>query len=580
MFKKRKNKTKEDVLTVDNKQQEDRSSIISAESSLAADENGNGESFADENDEVDGFDSQGFVDLTPAENQPKLLGPKQHCQYIGTFAVSLGTGGEGESTLTTHKERTRFVKKKLKEYRFAQKGVGVAILISTDGIKVISPDGQRVRMAHPLQRISFATCDPECRLFAYMSHNPSPLGTAIHCHVFMTKYTRQVQNLTALIGKAFQVAFTESKFPKGTELKLEPFKTGLNDEKVAQGRRWARLEAQQGHEHSQHAILARLKKKQEKSPNQSPPTPRKQATPNTAAVETSTPPSQASPLGRRRSFGKAHTPPEVRRSNIPQGNGGRNEAVQRERRTSPSDAVPDGPTDGSPVAERKLSAPPNLVQSTAAEKPQKQKFYIPPDEEKPVRRERSHTPPPSRSDNMSVAMPTKQSVVMSPLAKSASDPNLLAANNELPGGSKHETVSKRNSHEDENWYMPGIPREFVTEMLEKSEEGSFFVRDSQSRPGCYALTMRVPREANASGFGHYLIVKVKDGVMIQGFDKVLPDVTSLVEHYSQYTDGLPCKLLIAGSNVLCEDEEYMNIVPSDPDYQSLSDFTAMMAELK
>ena len=58
-------------------------------------------------------------------------------------------------------------------------------------------------------------------------------------------------------------------------------------------------------------------------------------------------------------------------------------------------------------------------------------------------------------------------------------------------------------------------REFVTEMLEKSEEGSFFVRDSQSRPGCYALTMRVPWEANPSGFGNFLIVKVKDGVMIQ-----------------------------------------------------------------
>lgn len=52
-------------------------------------------------------------------------------------------------------------------------------------------------------------------------------------------------------------------------------------------------------------------------------------------------------------------------------------------------------------------------------------------------------------------------------------------------------------------------------MLEKSEEGSFFVRDSQSRPGCYALTMRVPSEANPTGFGNFLIVKVKDGVMIQ-----------------------------------------------------------------
>lgn len=215
----------------------------------------------------------------------------------------------------------------------------------------------------------------------------------------------------------------------------------------------ARLEAQQGHEHSQHAILARLRKDQEKSPNKSSSTPTEQAAPTTATVQTSTPSSKASPLGRRRSFGKAHTPPEVRRSNIPQGSGGSNVAAQREKRTSPSDVV----TDGSPVAERKISAPAHLAQCTS-QKPPEQKFYIPPDEERSVSpavnvtRERSHTPPPSKSDKVSV--PAKQSVLMSPLAKSASDPNLLAAQ----GSNKHQSVSKRNSHEDENWYMAGIPR--------------------------------------------------------------------------------------------------------------------------
>ena len=54
------------------------------------------------------------------------------------------------------------------------------------------------------------------------------------------------------------------------------------------------------------------------------------------------------------------------------------------------------------------------------------------------------------------------------------------------------------------------------EMLEKSEEGAFFVRDSQSRPGCYALTMRIPYEINANGFGNFLIIKSDDGsVMLQ-----------------------------------------------------------------
>ena len=70
-------------------------------------------------------------------------------------------------------------------------------------------------------------------------------------------------------------------------------------------------------------------------------------------------------------------------------------------------------------------------------------------------------------------------------------------------------------------------------MLEKSEEGSFLVRDSQSRPGCYALTMRVPQEANPSGFGNFLIVKVKDGVMIQvqGFlDLSIPILCTIVYH--------------------------------------------------
>lgn len=70
MFKKRKNKTKQDILTVEDKQKENEPPNPSS----AADEN--------DRDNVDGFDSEGFVDLTPSEQQPKLLGPKQSCQVI------------------------------------------------------------------------------------------------------------------------------------------------------------------------------------------------------------------------------------------------------------------------------------------------------------------------------------------------------------------------------------------------------------------------------------------------------------------------------------------------------------------
>lgn len=63
MFK-RKNKTKQDILRIKGEQQENQP---------PDDASSNG-------DVVDGFDTQGFVDLTSEEHQPKLLGPQQNCK--------------------------------------------------------------------------------------------------------------------------------------------------------------------------------------------------------------------------------------------------------------------------------------------------------------------------------------------------------------------------------------------------------------------------------------------------------------------------------------------------------------------
>lgn len=204
-------------------------------------------------------------------------------------------------------------------------------------------------------------------------------------------------------------------------------------------------------------MLARLKKEQEKAANRSSSpnsSPREQAAPKeeAKAMEQASPtPSKPSPrMGRRRSFGKARTPPEVRRSNIPQGNG---VFGQHDRKADPSDVV----TDGSPVAQRKIGGSP-VAQRKINAPVQGNKIYTPPYEERAeapaITRERSNTPPPSRSD----AVSSKQNVSMLPVAKATSDPNLSAADHELTTGNRHESVSKSNSHEDENWYMPGIPR--------------------------------------------------------------------------------------------------------------------------
>ena len=63
MFK-RKNKTKQEILRIKGEQQENQPPNV-------ASSNG---------DVVDGFDTQGFVDLTSEEHQPKLLGPQQNCK--------------------------------------------------------------------------------------------------------------------------------------------------------------------------------------------------------------------------------------------------------------------------------------------------------------------------------------------------------------------------------------------------------------------------------------------------------------------------------------------------------------------
>lgn len=41
------------------------------------------------------------------------------------------------------------------------------------------------------------------------------------------------------------------------------------------------------------------------------------------------------------------------------------------------------------------------------------------------------------------------------------------------------------------------------------------VRESTSKPGCYALSLRVPREFQPSGIAHYLIMRTIKGFKIK-----------------------------------------------------------------
>lgn len=58
-------------------------------------------------------------------------------------------------------------------------------------------------------------------------------------------------------------------------------------------------------------------------------------------------------------------------------------------------------------------------------------------------------------------------------------------------------------------------REIALEVLSHEPVGAFMVRESTSKPGCYALSLRVPRDFTVSGIAHYLILKTNKGYKIK-----------------------------------------------------------------
>lgn len=133
------------------------------------------------------------------------------------------------------------------------------------------------------------------------------------------------------------------------------------------------------------------------------------------------------------------------------------------------------------------------------------------------------------------------------------------------------------------WFQAGIPREVALELLAKEPLGAFIVRGSTTQAGCYALSVRVPRDHSGSGIAHYLIMKKENGTYhIKGFPKEFPSLTALITHHSVLPELLPCPLLLSRSNPLYIHSDSAETVDSheDSDYNRFSDFRHMMAELK
>ncbi|XP_046405724.1 tensin-1-like [Ischnura elegans] len=132
------------------------------------------------------------------------------------------------------------------------------------------------------------------------------------------------------------------------------------------------------------------------------------------------------------------------------------------------------------------------------------------------------------------------------------------------------------------WFQAGIPREITLEVLGQEPVGAFMVRESTSKPGCYALSLRVPKDFQQSGIAHYLIMRTNKGYKIKGFTKEFSSLTSLITHHSVMPELLPCPLSLSRYNpsfINSDSSRDFADIDSDPDYNTLADFRKMMADL-
>jgi len=58
-------------------------------------------------------------------------------------------------------------------------------------------------------------------------------------------------------------------------------------------------------------------------------------------------------------------------------------------------------------------------------------------------------------------------------------------------------------------------RDIALEVLRNEPIGSFIVRESTTKTGCFALSLRVPKEFKRLGIAHYLILKSGRGYKIK-----------------------------------------------------------------
>ncbi|NXW21577.1 SLAP2 protein, partial [Circaetus pectoralis] len=95
------------------------------------------------------------------------------------------------------------------------------------------------------------------------------------------------------------------------------------------------------------------------------------------------------------------------------------------------------------------------------------------------------------------------------------------------------------------WLYEGISRQKAEELLLQPGNcsGSFLIRESQTRQaGCYSLSVRRSERASWDSVTHYRIYRLENGWLYISPRLTFPSLHDLVDHYSEFGEGLCCLL--------------------------------------
>lgn len=526
------------------------------------------------------------------------------CEYVGSFDVS-----ENDAWA-----KSEVMEAQLFRMRASPSKRTVLILVTLTGVKVCTTDGKAVLMAHAVQRICWATCNPGQFQFAFLAREPRQRSAQRHCHVFRTRSPRQAEDLSSLVGSAFRMAYAR-QLQQQQQQQQHQQQHGLALRSPCRSASPASAPVE-GVQLGSPALAS-------KNAALAPPT--AAAAGNGCGRPEASPPNAYTKVWAKKVAGRTKHRDPVADSYLELNVRSLQQQQQQQQlygSARPS-SVPVTPSHRqakcadpdllSPSSNEDNTSPTELNRHFTDKPPPVKKLEESWQQQQQHQQQRCHsgagmggaedlprasTPSFRASPVSSEACSARSSVrsrrsSASPCGRQRSasgspQPNRLAAAAARVAFApapprRHDSLNMNEEEElrEAPWYQAGIPREIALEVLGQEPIGSFLVRQSSTKPGCFALSLRVPRSLQPSGIAHYLIMHTNRGYKIKGFTKEFSTLTSLITHHSVMPELLPCPLSLYRYNSTFRKHgsaEDMVDIDEDPDYTLLSDFRKMMAD--